>query len=57
MTLPEKRRGVVLTEDVMKIMNDPGITRKVRRILLRQLGMSEEIIEFLLPDEEVSSDY
>lgn len=36
--------------EVVRIMNDPGMTWKVRRALLREMKISEDVIVELIPE-------
>lgn len=43
--------------EIMRIINEPGLTLKVRRALLREFGFSELSIDELVGEKEKTSDY
>ena len=44
-------------EQVLRIVNEPGMTWKVRRALLRQLSLDEETIKQLVPEPPEGMDF
>jgi hypothetical protein len=45
------------TEEILRILNDPGMTWKVRRALLRAKGLPEKQIEILIPEPPQGMDW
>jgi hypothetical protein len=43
--------------EIMQIINDPGMTWKVRRALLRAKGLTDEQVEILIPEPPEGMDW
>lgn len=41
-------------ENINAIINDPGLTRKVRRALLKDMGLNEGLVDKLVPNDELA---